>query len=751
MIGSVTTVAEQSELTSPLVSSTLGGTMNTKEFLDLFGKDHLFSAYDYQKKMKPIGNIKDIKELRSLNRKGYCAYFAVNSFSKKTRNNKNIRKVRAIWVDDDNPRKKPRSKWPLPPSIVISTSKGKYQYYWLTKTKEYDEFALVMQTMVDTHGNDKGVKDLARVLRLPGFNHNKDLNNSQRVKIIGGSFKTHTWETIKIAFPPSKELKSSTKSNGKYNKKVAKNAIMESDDYHGSLRDRAMELANRRLDTEEIIAILQQDMQRVPEEERDKRWEDRISEEHLHECASSAVKKYESEDHEEEISESEVVHSPVYDTEYVFGGKLKKKILAPRNTVIGEITRAIMKSWWKPNLMVASLSARAFVAYLAGGNYRGSTGDRINFQQIAIGDSGSGKDPLISSSPNLIQLVFKHDKKNMGMLLKGIVDEAGSQEGLDDRIRSLESKQDLLFVKDEIGELLSRATGGDQVKAGILNYILKMYTKSDGISNERAKARKKDQKDSEMLYAPHFIVSAATTPDLIVDGLNASHIGTGLMSRVMLFNVDGYVEQRVKEKGELKISEKTIVKLRRIIDTSIMSQPDMFSMPSARVYNPKVVMFEDEVVSYCYSESLHDDNRKGEMRAVWNRRVPNAKKYAMVEAISENPDKPVVTMEIMERSMIFVTNSCEYTIRLFEGNVGENLHDIASKEILRILLKNEEKYKGKWVKRQTLTNSRKIKKLKGANDLNLLLNNMVQSGQIEHNCGANGNRGRPKNLYRILL
>jgi len=52
--------------------------MNKHEFLKLFGEDHLFSAYDYQKKMPPIGNVTEIKELRELNRKGYCIFFAVN-------------------------------------------------------------------------------------------------------------------------------------------------------------------------------------------------------------------------------------------------------------------------------------------------------------------------------------------------------------------------------------------------------------------------------------------------------------------------------------------------------------------------------------------------------------------------------------------------------------------------------------------------------------------------------------------------
>jgi len=727
--------------------------MKTKEFLSLFGEGHLFSAYDYQKIMPPIGNIKDIKELRKLNREGYCIFFSVNRFKNGKRLNKNIKSVRTIWVDDDKPRFSARKNWPLPPSIIVRTSshdhngklKYKIQYYWLTETTAYNEFELVMQTMIDKHGNDKGVRDLARVLRLPGFNHNKDIDNPFKVKVIGGSFKFHSWDKIKIAFPMAKEIKGSTKHAGKYSKEKARIAIKGSDDYHGSLRDRAMELANKRMDTDEIIAILRSDMEKVPEKERDKRWQDRNSEDHLYECANSAVKKYESEEHESEIQLEDIEQNAIHDEEYIYGGRLKDRELAPKNTVIGDLTKAIMNSWWKPNIMVASLSAKAFVAYLAGGNYRGSVGDRVNLQQIAVGDSGSGKDPLISSAANLIQIIFLHDKKMMSGLLRGILDEVGSAEGLDDRIRSMEDKHDILMVKDEIGELLSRAASGDQVKAGILNYILKMYTKSDGISNERAKAKKKGQQDETMLYAPSFTVSAATTPELIVDGLSASNVGTGLMSRVMMFNVDNYVGLRVREVKPIKLKKKTIQNMMKIVDTSMMVG-DEFSMPSARVYNPKIVKFDEEVIDYCYEQSLEDDNRKGSMRAVWNRRVPNAKKYAMIEAIAENPDRPVVDMKMIKRSMKFVTNSCEYTILLFENNVGENINDLAAKDVIRILLK----YKGKWVKRQTLCNSRKVKKLRGVSDFNFLLKSMVDSGQIEHGVKSQVSGGRASNLYRLI-
>ncbi len=123
--------------------------------------------------------------------------------------------------------------------------------------------------------------------------------------------------------------------------------------------------------------------------------------------------------------------------EFARAKKLPEEILAPPNMVIGNLTRAIMKTWWKPNLMVSALCARQTIGYLAGGNYKSSTGDRCNLQQVVIGYSGIGKDPILNVTTDVISQCFKKEPSLMNKLLKGIIDDAGSPEGLDYRLRSI--------------------------------------------------------------------------------------------------------------------------------------------------------------------------------------------------------------------------------------------------------------------------------------------------------------------------
>ena len=75
--------------------------------------------------------------------------------------------ARAIWVEDDKPRAKPRS-FPLHPSIIVKSSNSKWHYYWLTNTANIAQWELVQLRMVVGYGSDNGAKDAARVLRLPG-------------------------------------------------------------------------------------------------------------------------------------------------------------------------------------------------------------------------------------------------------------------------------------------------------------------------------------------------------------------------------------------------------------------------------------------------------------------------------------------------------------------------------------------------------------------------------------------------------
>jgi len=136
------------------------------------------------------------EDLLELNNSGAGIFVAVQETDLKGRKAENISRVRSIYADFDDGLP---DDLPLAPSIVVQSSPGKYQYYWLCDGISTIEFTEVMARLVQDHKADKGAKDLARVLRLPGFYHQKD--EPFLVKLLEGSELTYAREEILAAFP----------------------------------------------------------------------------------------------------------------------------------------------------------------------------------------------------------------------------------------------------------------------------------------------------------------------------------------------------------------------------------------------------------------------------------------------------------------------------------------------------------------------------------------------------------------------
>ena len=100
-----------------------------KEFLNLIDGKVLFAAHHYTNRKLSTDHIADLKELRHYNRKEEREiYYSPNEMQGDKRGIEHAKSIRAIWVDDDIPKDKPRKKFPLKPSIIVESSEGKFQY-----------------------------------------------------------------------------------------------------------------------------------------------------------------------------------------------------------------------------------------------------------------------------------------------------------------------------------------------------------------------------------------------------------------------------------------------------------------------------------------------------------------------------------------------------------------------------------------------------------------------------------------------
>jgi hypothetical protein len=121
-------------------------------------------------------------QLRELNDAEAGIYVVVNEGGQ---TDNDITRVRAVFADIDNVDipYEPIAE-ALTPHCVIESSPGKHHIYWLVHDGfPLDQFKPTQQAVAAKYGTDPSVCNLSRVMRLPGFKHNKDAPHAVQFKL----------------------------------------------------------------------------------------------------------------------------------------------------------------------------------------------------------------------------------------------------------------------------------------------------------------------------------------------------------------------------------------------------------------------------------------------------------------------------------------------------------------------------------------------------------------------------------------
>jgi P4 family phage/plasmid primase-like protien len=163
-----------------------------QQFLDMLGQheEFTFQTFDDSKSKNSKrsrvfhGTLAQHHEaLTELNQQGAGVFVMVNrgngvtpSNARTCRTNNNVERVRSVFVDLDSDSAEALDDVmasEAKPNIVVESSTGKYHCYWTVEDCSLDMFSKVQAALAERYGSDPAVKDLARVMRLPGFFHQK--------------------------------------------------------------------------------------------------------------------------------------------------------------------------------------------------------------------------------------------------------------------------------------------------------------------------------------------------------------------------------------------------------------------------------------------------------------------------------------------------------------------------------------------------------------------------------------------------
>lgn len=150
-----------------------------------------------------------------LNRRGHGVFVSTQRMDGGGRKVANFTGLRCCWLDiDKRAGQRLPKKWPLPPQIIVESSAGSFHCWWLLETEPRPSrkvWSGVQRQLVTTFRTDPvGHSDLTKVLRLPGFAHQKA--EPRTVQIVESVRIRRSLATVAKVYTPLQEPPTSAKA-----------------------------------------------------------------------------------------------------------------------------------------------------------------------------------------------------------------------------------------------------------------------------------------------------------------------------------------------------------------------------------------------------------------------------------------------------------------------------------------------------------------------------------------------------------
>ena len=149
--------------------------------LDPFATQFTFQTFADRKEEATIplcrtmhGSLSEVaSDLSRLNDEGACIAVTINETDFRGRRENNIKRIRAFFIDLDGAPLKKVEEFPLKPHMIVNSSPNRWHCYWLVNDCPKDKFRDFQKKLIMHFNSDQSVKDIPRVMRLPGYYHCK--------------------------------------------------------------------------------------------------------------------------------------------------------------------------------------------------------------------------------------------------------------------------------------------------------------------------------------------------------------------------------------------------------------------------------------------------------------------------------------------------------------------------------------------------------------------------------------------------
>jgi len=421
-----------------------------------------------------------------------------------------------------------------------------------------------------------------------------------------------------------------------------------------------------------------------------------------------------------ESNETEEIGKPLSDP-----GPLPEEILRVPGFV-SEVMDYSLQTAPYPNTAMSFCGALALQAFLAGRKIRDPADNRTNIYLLGLAHSAAGKD-----WPRKVNT--------------RILNEVGLVLSLGDRFASGEGIQDALFINpcmlfqtDEIDGMLQTINKArDARHENIMSTLLTMYSAANSIFPMRRKAGKEHPGSIDQ---PCLVVFGTAIPNHYYEALSERMLTNGFFARMIILESGRRVSGQEPVIREIPDRILAVTRWWTEFKPSSGNLNKLHPTPATVEHDgeaKRILAESREEADAEYANAEEKNDIAG--TTVWGRVSEQIHKFALLYAISENHESPVISGTATEWASRFVMHQAKRMLFMAQNHVAENpFHADCLKLIQRL----------RDAPKQTLSHSILLKRMKmDTQTFQKIVATLSQQGDIA--IIQNRTSGRTGILYRL--
>lgn len=427
------------------------------------------------------------------NNQGWNIFVTVNATLGTSRTKEDISEIRAIFIDDDG--ESTVKDYPLEPSLTVETSPGKKQVYWfLTGDIPVEEWNGVQQTLVNDYGCDPKARDVARVLRVPGFYNTKPdyaIPPLATLKNWSNGKSRYDWATIRTYFPLSTVVSSTGKVQGEQiNLAATLEQAATGTNYHDAILSLVGWFYNTGVTSRDKLINLLQAQIDVYGDPNDPRFNHRRNQD-IPTSVDWVLKKRKQE-------EAPIVMEDLFVQPTGLGGEYT--VLPDPGGNMLMVVQWIESIMRYPNRTVAIIVAEHLVSVFGGGKYH-IQGNTTTRKRTMLGQLGLGKNTITKALGSIVDALQKIGPDNIPHVI-GVQNYIGSDSfSFSIQHKQIEEHRVRSFLVNEAGESGSSKAGDI---SNLRAYQLQaLSTKADETLFPKKFSEQSKQDDSKQMNPVH--------------------------------------------------------------------------------------------------------------------------------------------------------------------------------------------------------------------------------------------------------